>query len=98
MRYSPAKKKGGRRTRGARNSPRNAGAFEQYLSNEDDGNDADYSPTPAYKASQNAKPKKKMDNKVKLDSSYLVRLCPLTFDAKRFGRGHPQVYSSDNIF
>jgi hypothetical protein len=34
---------------------------------------------------------------VKLDSRYLVCLCPLMFDAKRFGRGHLQIYSSDNI-
>ena len=49
--YSPAKKKGGCRTRGAKISPRDADAFEQYPSDEDDDDDADYSPTPAYKAS-----------------------------------------------
>jgi hypothetical protein len=34
---------------------------------------------------------------VTLDSSYLVCLCPLTFDVKLFSRGHPQVFSSDEI-
>ena len=78
-------------------SPRDTDAFEQYPSDKDGDDDADYSPTPAYKASRNTMPKKKRDNKVKLDSSYLVCLCPLTFHAKLFSRGHPQVYSSDEI-
>ena len=95
--YSPAKKKGGHHLRCAEISPRETDAFEQYPSDEDGDDDADYLPTPAYKASQNTKPKKKRDNKVKLDSSYLVCLCPLTFNAKLFSRGHPQVYSPDEI-
>ena len=49
--YSPAKKKGGRRTRGAGISPHNTDASKQYPSNEDNNDNADYSPTPAYKAS-----------------------------------------------
>ena len=97
MGYSPAKKKGGRHLHCTGISPRDADAFEQYPSDKDDSNNADYSHTPAYKASRNTKPKKKRDNKVKLDSSYLVCLCPLTFNAKLFSRGHPQVYSPDEI-
>jgi len=94
---SPAKKKGGRRLRCAEISPRDTDAFEQYPSDEDGDDDADYSPTPVYKASRNTMPKKKRDNKVKLDSSYLVCLRPLMFNAKLFSRSHPQVYSPDEI-
>ena len=97
MGYSPAKKKGGRHLHCTGISPRDADAFEQYPSDKDDSNNADYSHTPAYKASRNTKPKKKRDNKVKLDSSYLVCLRPLRFHAKLFSRGHLQVYSSDKI-
>jgi hypothetical protein len=94
--YSPAKKKGGRRTCNAGISPCDANEFADAGSDGDDDDDEDYSPTPAYKIVRTMRPKRG-DAKVILNSTYFAFLCPLTFDTKRFIRGHPQVYSEDKI-
>ncbi len=94
--YSPAKKKGGCHTRGAGISPRDADEFDADAYNEEDNDDEDYSPTPVYKIICTTRPKRR-DTKGTLDSSYFLFLCPTTFDTKRFIRGHPQVYSMDDI-
>ncbi len=66
--YLPAKKKGGRRTRGAGISPRDAGAFVDAASYSNNNEDKDYLPTPTYKIVRPAWPKKQ-DAKVILDRS-----------------------------
>ena len=80
--YSPAKKKGGCRPRGAGISPRDIDAFKVDVAN-DDAKDGDNSPTPAYKATRATTQLKRRDKKVILDSSYFFYLRPLTFDTKR---------------
>ncbi len=89
--YSPAKKKGGRRTRDTGISPRDANEFPDAGSDGDDDNDKDYSPTPAYKIVRTTRPKRR-DAKVIPNSSYFAFLRPWTFDTKRFIRGHPQFF------
>ena len=89
--FSPAKKKGDRHRRGAAISPRDIDALaaEEF---DDDFEDGEYSPSPAYKASctTTQQPRRK-DIKIVLDSSYFFFLRPLTFDKDRFCRGHLQV-------
>jgi len=95
--FSPAKKKGDRRRWGAAISPRDIDALaaEEF---DDDFEDGEYSPSPAYKASctTTQQPRRK-DIKIILDSSYFFFLQPLTSDKHRFCRGHPQVYSTADI-
>ncbi len=71
-------------------------AFVNDASDGDDDEDEDYSPTPTYKIVRTARPKKR-DAKVTLDSNYFSFLRPSTFDMKRFTRGHPQVFSDEEI-
>jgi hypothetical protein len=60
--------------------------------------DATYLPTPMYKkiGQVACKPKKRVP-KVVLDGSYFTFLHPLTFNTKQFSRGHPQVYSQEEM-
>ena len=93
--YSPAKKKGGRRIRGTGISPRDADLIaEAFPSDEDDD---DYVPTQTVRLPP---PKKKGgggDAKVILDSNFFTYLRPSTFDKDLFIRGHPTVYSEDEM-
>ena len=94
--YSPVKKKGGRRIRGAGISPRDADLIaEAFPSDEDDD---DYVPTQTV----SLPPPKKMggggDAKVILDSNVFTYLRPSTFDKDLFIRGHPTGYSFVNCF
>ena len=65
---------------------------------DDNSEDGDFSPSPAYKASHmtTQQPRRK-DIKIVLDSSSFFFFRPLTFDKDRFWRGHPQVYSTADI-
>ena len=90
MGYSPAKRRVGRRTRGASSSPRNAVILADDASS-DNSNDEDYSPTPIVCITQ----PKKRESKITLDSSFFLFLCPATFDTQMFSRGHPPVYSKE---
>jgi hypothetical protein len=93
--YSPAKKKGGRFIRVAGISPRDADLIaEAFPSDEDDDN---YVPTQTVSLPP---PKKKgggKDAKVILDSNVFIYLRPSTFDKDLFIRGHPTVYSEDEM-
>ncbi len=80
------------RTRGIGISPRDADDASDSYKDED----KDYSPTPAYKIVQMTKPKKQ-DAKIVLDSSNFAFLHPMTFDTKQFRRGHPPVYSEEEM-
>jgi len=82
--------------RGAEISPRDIDVLDADESN-DDAEDGDYSPTPAYKAPCPTMQPKRSDKKVILDSSNFFDLRPLTFDAERFQRGHAQAYLMDDI-
>jgi hypothetical protein len=77
-------------------SPCDTGAFDDIDHSSEDAEDDDYSPTPIYKIVQ-ATGLKTGDQKVTLDSNYFTYLRPLTFDSKRFHRGHPPVYTDNNI-
>jgi hypothetical protein len=95
MGYLPAKKKGGRHTCGASISPCNVDSLANAISS-DEGEDEDYLPSPAYKIVRITRPKKQ-ECKVTLDGSFFAFLCPTTFDAKRFIRGHPTIYSEEKM-
>ena len=76
--FSPPKKKGGCLSRhGAEISPRDIDVLDADESN-DDAEDGDYSPTPAYKAPRPTMQPKRRDKKVILDSSYFFYLRPLS--------------------
>jgi hypothetical protein len=49
------------------------------------------------KISQVAHEPKMRNPKVILNSSYFAFLCPITFNTKQFSRGHPQVYSQEEM-
>jgi hypothetical protein len=66
--------------------------------NDDNKGDPNYLPTPMYKKiSQVACKPKTCNPKVVLGSSYFAFLCPLMFNTKQFSRGHPQVYSQEEM-
>jgi hypothetical protein len=90
--YSPAKKKEVSCTHGIGISP--CDADDASDSNKDE--DEDYSPAPTYKIVQTTQ-QKKQDAKITLESSYFAFLCPTTFDTKQFCRGHPPVYSEEEM-
>ena len=90
MGYSPAKRRVGRRTRGASSSPRNAVILADDASSDDSSNE-DYSTTPIVHITQ----PKKRESKVTLDSSFFLFLCPATFDTQMLSHGHPPVYSKE---
>ncbi len=111
--HSPTKKKGGRLAWGTGGwrltcrdgiSPRNAlnackdNQVDASNGDLDDNGDENYLPTPAYKNLHRMTHKPKTCNsKVILDSSYYAFLHPLMFDTKWFSRGHPQVYSEEEM-
>jgi len=93
--YSPAKKKGGRRIRGAGISPRGADLITEAFPSDDDNDD--YVPTQTVCLPP---PKKKGgggDVKVILDSNFFTYLRLSTFDKDLLIRGHPTVYSEDEM-
>ncbi len=77
-------------------SPCDIGTFNNVDHSSDNDEDDDYSPTPIYNVIQGTQPKTG-DQKITLDSKYFTYLRPLTFDSKHFHRGHPPVYTSNNI-
>ena len=86
--YSPVKKKGDRRTRGASISPCDA----VLLANDESSNksnDKDYSPTPI--GVRITHPKKR-DSKITLDSNFFAFLRPATFHKQMFIPGHHPIY------
>ena len=94
--YSPAKKKGGRRLCGASVSPCDTDLIANDFPS-DKSNDEEYVPTPIV---HEPPPKKKGgggDAKVTLDSNFFTYLRPLTFDKDLFIRGHPTVYSEEEM-
>ncbi len=96
MGYSPAKKKGGRRLRGATVSPCNADLIaDDFPSDESDNKE--YVPTPIV---HEPPPKKKGgggDAKVTLDSNFFTYFRPSTFDKDLFTRGHATIYSEEEM-
>lgn len=88
MGYSPAKKKVGRRTHGVSSSPRNAVILADDTSSDNSNED-----TPIVCITQ----PKKRESKITLDSSFFQFLRPATFDTQMFSRGHPHVYSEEEM-
>ncbi len=82
----------------ARICPCNANALKMGndASNLDDVEDDVYYPTPMYKVAKASLPKM-WDPKVTMDGNYFTYFFPLTFDAKQFCQGHPQVYTDEKI-
>lgn len=93
--YSPAKKKGGRRLRGTSVSPRDAYLIDDGFPS-DESDDEDYLPTPIVPQPP-PKTKKKGDGKVILDNNFFTYLRPSTFDKDLFIRGHPTIYSEEDM-
>ncbi len=107
--HSPAKKKGGSQKRSAgkgggqkrgniitlRESFETGNADDCIDSDEEE--DGGYLPTLTYKLIRATQKPKSWDPKVTLNSNYFAFLCPLTCNPKQFARGHPQVYSEDDI-
>jgi hypothetical protein len=91
--YSPAKKKGGRRIRGAGISPRDADLIAEAFPSDKD--DDDYVPTQTVRLPPPKKKEGGGDVKVILDSNFFTYLRPSTFDKDLFIRGRPTVYSED---
>ena len=92
--YSPAKKKGGCRIRGAGISPRGTDLIAEAFPSDND--DDDYVPTQTIRLPP---PKKKGgggDANI-LNSNFFTYLRPSTFDKDLLIRRHPTVYSEDEM-
>jgi hypothetical protein len=90
------KKKGGRRLRGASVSPRDTDLIADDFPSDESDNE-EYVPTPIV---HKPPPKKKGgggDANVTLDSIFFTYLRPSTFDKDLFIRGHPTVYSEEEM-
>jgi hypothetical protein len=93
---SDLKKKGGRRLRGASVSPGDADLIADDFPSDESDNE-EYLPTPIL---HEPPPKNKGgggDAKVTLDSNFFTYLRPSTFDKDLFIRGHPTVYSEEEM-